>query len=174
MCRPLWRGIGSSRFNVARTEASRKRRRLISPPASSRAVAAVMRANKKRDTGPELIVRKLLHGLGYRYRLHSPDLPGKPDIVFRSRRKVIFVHRCFWHQHRDPSCPLQSHPKTNIRYWKPKLLRNRQRDHTSELQITGMGWSSLVVWECQLHDLFSLERRLRAFLEGSARKDKRM
>ena len=74
---------------------------LASPPASSPAVAAAMKANKKRDTGPELIIRKLIHNLGYRYRLYAPDLPGKPDIVFRSRCKVIFVHGCFWHHHQD-------------------------------------------------------------------------
>ncbi len=84
-----------------------RRRPLVSPSASSPAVAAVMRANKKHDSGPELIVRRLLHSLGYRYRLHARDLPGNPDIVFRSLHKVILVHGCFWHQHQSAWCPLQ-------------------------------------------------------------------
>lgn len=154
---------------MARTRVGSKRRRLISPPASSEAVAAVMRANKNRDSSPELLVRKLLHSLGYRYRLHARDLPGNPDIVFRSLRKAIFVHGCFWHQHRSPSCPLQSHPKTNLYYWKPKLLRNRERDRATEKQISKMGWSLLVIWECELRDLNLLRQRLLAFLEGRDR-----
>jgi DNA mismatch endonuclease (patch repair protein) len=164
MCRHLWLEIGLSRFNVARIEPSRKRPRLISPPASSEAVAAVMRANKKRDSGPELLVRRLLYSEGYRYRLHASDLPGNPDVVFRSRRKVIFVHGCFWHQHQDRSCPLQSHPKTNVHYWKPKLRRNRQRDRASEQRIAEMGWSAFVVWECEVRQPEVLKKKLRAFL----------
>jgi len=139
-------------------------RPLIVPAASSPAVAAVMKANKKRDTGPERAVRKLLHTLGYRYRLHAPDLPGSPDIVFRSRRKVIFVHGCFWHQHRDSRCTLQSHPKTNIHYWKPKLLKNCARDRANERAITQMGWQSLTVWECEVKDSYALQKRLANFL----------
>jgi len=137
---------------------------LISPSASSPAVAAVMRANKKRDTGPELAVRKLLHALGYRYRLHARDLPGNPDIVFRKDRKIIFVHGCFWHQHQDARCPLRTHPKTNAHYWQPKLVRNRERDKSNERAIADIGWRSLVVWECELRDPNSLEGRLMAFL----------
>jgi DNA mismatch endonuclease, patch repair protein len=150
---------------VARIEALRKRRRLISPPASSPAVAAVMRANKKRDTGPELVVRKLLHSQGYRYRLHATDLPGKPDIVFRSRRRVIFVHGCFWHQHQDPSCPLRTHPRTNAHYWSPKLRRNRERDEINKRKLSEFGWHSFTVWECELWDKVSLQKALSAFLE---------
>jgi DNA mismatch endonuclease (patch repair protein) len=123
-----------------------------------------MRANKKRDTGPELIVRKLLYSLGYRYRLHALDLPGKPDIVFRSRRKVIFVHGCFWHQHEDARCPLRSHPRSNVHYWGPKLARNRERDRENERKIAEIGWSVLVIWECELSNIQSVQKRLGPFL----------
>jgi DNA mismatch endonuclease, patch repair protein len=127
-------------------------------------VSAVMRANKKRGTRPELLLRKVLTTLGYRYRLHARDIPGSPDIAFRKRRKVIFVHGCFWHQHPDSKCPLRSHPRTNIAYWRPKLLRNRQRDMANELKIAEMGWEAMVVWECELRDLPSLQRRIVRFL----------
>src|SRR5262245_31323677 len=134
-----------------------RQRSLVSPPASSYAVAAVMKANKKRNTRPELIVRRLLHSLGYRYRLHARDLPGIPDIVFRTRQKAIFVHGCFWHQHQDPRCPLRTHPTTNTYYWKPKLRRNRQRDRKNEREIIELGWRSLTIWECELQDLNLLQ-----------------
>jgi DNA mismatch endonuclease (patch repair protein) len=143
-----------------------RQRRLISPPASSPAVAAVMRANKKRDSGPELSVRKLLHGLGYRYRLHVRDLPGNPDIVFRKRKKVLFVHGCFWHQHQSSRCSLQSHPKTNVHYWGPKLIGNRERDRANECKIAEIGWESLVVWECEVANKEKLKSKLEAFLSG--------
>jgi DNA mismatch endonuclease (patch repair protein) len=123
-----------------------------------------MRANKKRDSGPELAVRRLLHSLGHRYRLHAPDLPGTPDIVFRNRRKVIFVHGCFWHQHQDIRCPLRGHPRSNAHYWKPKLLRNRERDRINERRIVELGWDSLIVWECELANITSLRTRLVYFL----------
>ena len=104
------------------------RQPLKSPPASSAAVAAVMRGNKKVDTQPELVVRRLLHGLGYRYRTHVRDLPGKPDLAFNRRRLVVQVHGCFWHQHADPACPLRSRPRANTTYWDAKLSRNVERD----------------------------------------------
>jgi DNA mismatch endonuclease (patch repair protein) len=137
---------------------------LVSPPASSPAVKAVMRANKKRDTRPELVVRRLLHALGYRYRLHARNLPGNPDIVFPSRRCVIFVHGCFWHQHQHSSCPLRSHPRSNLSYWKPKLFRNRLRDASNQGRIAQIGWRTFVVWECELQHIRSLEKRLVRFL----------
>jgi DNA mismatch endonuclease (patch repair protein) len=143
-----------------------RKTRLTSPPATSLAVAAVMRANKKRDSGPELTVRRLLHSLGYRYRLYGRDLPGNPDIVFRSRRKAVFVHGCFWHQHQDPRCPFRTHPKSNMHYWKPKLLRNQERDRATERRLADMGWRSEVVWECQLRDLKRLREILATFLES--------
>lgn len=123
-----------------------------------------MKANKKRHSKPELLVRRMLHSLGYRYRLYARDIPGNPDIVFHRRRKVIFVHGCFWHQHQDARCPLQTHPKSNVHYWKPKLLRNRQRDRINQKRIIAMGWDLLIVWECELVDAPSLRRRLKHFL----------
>jgi DNA mismatch endonuclease (patch repair protein) len=123
-----------------------------------------MKANKKRDTKPELLVRKLLHSLGYRYRLHARDLPGNPDIVFRARRKVIFVHGCFWHQHQHPNCNLRTHPKSNLSYWRPKLRRNQERDIENDRKIAALGWRAAIVWECELSDPLALEKRLRRFL----------
>lgn len=128
-----------------------------------------MRANKKSNTRPELIVRKLLFGLGYRYRLHDRNLPGRPDIVFRKRRKVIFVHGCFWHQHSDKRCHLRSRPKSNLHYWQPKLRRNVTRDRNNTKQLASLGWNILVVWECELREVNNLETELHYFL-GPLRK----
>jgi len=122
-----------------------------------------MRRIRSKDTKPELIVRRMLHGLGYRYRLHRRDLPGKPDLVFGARRKVIFVHGCFWHQHTE--CREGRAPGSNTSYWAPKLARNVERDEAARSALDGMGWSSTIVWECELSDLNALASRLRAFLE---------
>ncbi len=123
----------------------------------------IMRAVKSRDTGPELIVRRLAHGMGYRYQLHRKDLPGKPDLVFPARRKVIFVHGCFWHQHHCPRGAKS--PKSNRDYWVPKLLRNKQRDAEHEIGLREMDWSALVIWECETRDQDALRAGIRAFLE---------
>ena len=123
----------------------------------------VMRAVKSRDTGPEMLTRRTVHGMGYRYRLHRKDLPGKPDLVFPSRRKAIFVHGCFWHGH---DCPRGSRkPKANRAYWETKIRRNRERDLQSEAALKQDGWRVLTVWECQMKDEESFRRRLRKFLE---------
>lgn len=119
-----------------------------------------------RDTKPELVVRRLIHGMGYRYRLHAKDLPGRPDIVFRRRRRVIFVHGCFWHRHPDPACKLARLPKTRLDFWLPKLERNRQRDLTDVERLEKMGWQVLLVWECELGDREQLRNMLRRFIEG--------
>ncbi|MER2251519.1 very short patch repair endonuclease [Methylorubrum podarium] len=126
------------------------------------AVRTSMRANRSKDTRPEMAVRSLLWGAGYRYRLHRRDLPGKPDIVFPGRRKVIFVHGCFWHQHEG--CRRASKPKSRMDYWRPKLERNRSRDAAAREGLSAGGWSSLVVWECEIKDLDALLVRLRSFL----------
>jgi len=124
----------------------------------------VMRAVKGRDTGLEMIVRRLAHGMGYRYRLHRKDLPGKPDLVFPGRRKVIFVHGCFWHQH---DCPRGARaPKSSRDYWIPKLERNKQRDAENEARLRELGWVVLVIWECETKDRDALGARIRAFLDG--------
>ena len=123
----------------------------------------VLRAVKGRDTGPELIVRHLAHSMGYRYRLHRKDLPGKPDLVFSARRKVIFVHGCFWHQH-DCSRGARS-PKSNREYWLPKLRRNKERDAEHQARLREMGWDVLVIWECETKEKDKLAAGLRAFLD---------
>lgn len=116
------------------------------------------------DTGPEMIVRRLLHRLGFGYRLHRRDLPGRPDIAFIGRRKAIFVHGCFWHQH---DCPRGSRrPRGNSSYWEKKLDRNVARDREALARLERLGWQSLVVWECEARELPALEDRLRSFLAG--------
>lgn len=123
-----------------------------------------MRHIRKRDTRPELVVRRLVHGLGYRYRLYRRDLPGTPDLAFISRKKVIQVHGCFWHQH---DCHLgRKQPRTNLDYWLPKLARNRARDVAAIRQLGEMGWSCLVIWECQVRDEVALASRITAFLQS--------
>lgn len=121
-----------------------------------------MRLIRSRDTKPEMAVRRLLSRLGYRYRLHDRNLPGHPDIVFNTRRKLIFVHGCFWHGHQR--CRLTRMPKSKLEYWKPKLEANTRRDARSQRQLRRNGWGILVVWECQLSDLERIASRLRRFL----------
>jgi len=123
-----------------------------------------MRAVKGKDTKPELFVRRLLHRNGYRYRLHRSDLPGKPDLVFPGRRKVIFVHGCFWHGHHCKRGDRE--PKTNVSYWRPKIARNRERDERNKARLQDMGWNVLVVWECEVKPAGKLEKRLREFLDA--------
>lgn len=121
-----------------------------------------MRRIRSKDTAPEMAVRRLVHGLGYRYRLHRKDIPGKPDLVFPSRRKVIFIHGCFWHQH--PECREGRPPKSNTAYWGPKLERNVERDRRAVAELTAAGWGVLVVWECETKDLGELQGAVQAFL----------
>jgi len=110
---------------------------------------------------PELNVRSFAHKLGYRFRLHRKDLPGKPDLVFPSRRKVIFVHGCFWHSH---DCKAAHVPKSNQDYWLPKLERNKTRDGRNIEALRAAGWKALVIWECEARDEGLVRRRLRTFL----------
>jgi DNA mismatch endonuclease (patch repair protein) len=112
------------------------------------------------NTGPELFVRRLLHKLGYRYRLHQRKLPGRPDIVFTAKRAVIFVHGCFWHRH---DCDHAYMPKTRKTFWQTKFARNVERDRENQQKLAAEGWKILVVWECEL-DSTNLERRLTRFL----------
>lgn len=119
---------------------------------------------RAKNTKPELVVRRLVHGMGFRYRLHGAKLPGRPDLVFPARHKAIFVHGCFWHRHRG--CKLARIPKSRVRFWKEKLEGNRQRDLRNVSRIRRMGWSSLVVWECQLGSIESLSRKIRKFLDA--------
>lgn len=116
-----------------------------------------------KDTKPELRVRSLVHRMGYRYRLHDKKLPGHPDMVFRSRKKAIFVHGCFWHRH--PGCKLTRLPKSRLDFWKPKLEGNRERDIRNQEKLSLLGWDYLVIWECEMKDLEELRGRIKSFLE---------
>lgn len=118
---------------------------------------------RSKDTKPELAVRRLVHSLGYRYRLHGKKLPGNPDLVFASRQKVIFVHGCFWHRH--PRCRNTRLPKSRLDFWKPKLEANRKRDLRNQRKLRQLGWRYLVVWECATSDVDRLSEKIVAFLE---------
>ena len=120
---------------------------------------------RSRDTSPEMVVRRLVTRLGYGYRLHRKDLPGRPDLAFIGRRKVIFVHGCFWHCHEG--CKYNKTPKSNQDYWIPKLQRNVERDRKAISELNEMGWSVLVVWECETENIESLNERLEIFLKES-------
>ncbi|WP_415714434.1 very short patch repair endonuclease [Roseibium sp.] len=126
----------------------------------------IMRSIKGKDTKPELKVRRLVHALGYRYRLHRRDLPGQPDIVFGAKRKLVFVHGCFWHGH---SCKRGSRkPKTNLEYWSSKIQKNMTRDKSNLRDLQKQGWEVLIVWECELNHA-TLEDRLVTFLGPTGR-----
>ena len=120
-----------------------------------------MAAISSKNTKPEMTVRKLVYSMGYRYRLHRKELPGKPDLVFSSRRKVIFVHGCFWHQH---GCKDSHVPRTNVSYWVPKLEKNVARDKKHIDALATAGWKVLVLWDCELADTTCLKARLLDFL----------
>lgn len=119
---------------------------------------------KGKDTRPEVRVRRLVYGLGYRYRLHAKDLPGHPDLVFRSRRKVIFVHGCFWHRHPAANCWRVRVPKSKTEFWLKKFEENVARDRSAQDALTRDGWDVLVLWECELKDDVALTVQLRQFL----------
>lgn len=140
----------------------------ISPEARSEN----MRRIRSKGMEPERIVRRLVFRNGYRYRLHDRRLPGRPDLVFSARRKVIFVHGCFWHQHEEPSCPIARKPKSNRKYWLPKLRGNVRRDQAHLSRLQEMGWRVLVIWECECRKEQTLAKRLRSFLgkPGQAKK----
>jgi len=122
----------------------------------------IMRAVKGADTVPELMVRRLAHQMGYRYRLHRSDLPGKPDMVFAGRSKIIFVHGCFWHGH---GCRRGNRvPKGNRDYWVKKITRNRERDQAAIASLTAQGWKVEVFWECEMKDRDDVVSRLQSFL----------
>jgi DNA mismatch endonuclease, patch repair protein len=126
------------------------------------AIRARMSRIRKRDTAPELAVRRSAHRLGYRFRLHGADLPGTPDLVFPRLRKVIFVHGCFWHQH---NCRLGNKvPRIRQDYWLPKLERNVVRDRDTAAALAASGWQILVIWECEISNLEILRDRLQSFL----------
>lgn len=115
-----------------------------------------------RHTKPELVVRRLVFAMGYRYRLHRKTLPGTPDLVFPSRRKVIFVHGCFWHLH---GCQTYRLPRSRRDYWLPKLEANKKRDELNQDELRRMGWKVLTLWQCELRDAESLAQKIQHFLE---------
>lgn len=125
---------------------------------------ARMRRVRSKNTGPEMVVRRLLHGLGYRYVLHDKRLPGCPDLVFPSRSKIVFVHGCFWHGH---SCKRGTQPKTNKEFWMTKINYNRERYARDVVELESNGWGIFLVWECETHksNLELLKDRLVAFLD---------
>lgn len=123
-----------------------------------------MRRIRSRNTNPELLVRSLVHHLGFRFRLHRSDLPSKPDLVFPSVRKVIFVHGCFWHVHKG--CIDGRIPKSRVEYWKAKLERNVQRDRMSRKALRKLGWKSLVIWECETPYTDRIADKIRRFLRA--------
>ena len=150
--------VGSGRFEYAAAAALEMDTR--TPEQRRR----IMQAVKSKNTGPELTVRRLLHGMGYRYRLHRKDLPGRPDIVFVSRRKAIFVHGCFWHGH---GCSKGRLPKSRLDYWRPKIEGNVARDRTKIDRLRSSGWDVLVVWQCEIADLEATSARLQGFVDGA-------
>lgn len=127
--------------------------------------SAHMRRIRKIDTKPEIVVRRMAHALGLRFRLHRRDLPGTPDIVFPRHRKIVQVHGCFWHQHEG--CRLARQPKSRLDYWLPKLARNMERDRTAAEQLAALGWEALTIWECETRDAEVVRHRLIAFLLGA-------
>lgn len=126
--------------------------------------SANMSKIRNRDTAPELAVRRLAHALGYRFRLHRKDLPGKPDLVFPGRKAVIFVHGCFWHQHPDPVCLNGRRPKSRTEYWTPKLDGNIARDTRRQTELEAAGWRVLTIWECETETPGVVDEALKAFL----------
>lgn len=134
----------------------------MTDPLSTEERSAHMAKIRGKDTRPEWAVRRLLHSVGYRYRLHGQKLPGRPDIVFPGRKKAVFIHGCFWHFHQG--CKIAHLPKTRTPYWKDKLEGNRARDARNIARLQAMGWEALVVWECELGDLNAALSRLQAFL----------
>lgn len=134
----------------------------LSPIERSRRMARI----RCKDTKPEWTVRRLVHSLGYRYRLHDSRLPGKPDLIFPASGKAMFIHGCFWHRH-GSRCPLTRLPKSKLDFWKPKLEQNRRRDDVNRRRLRAAGWKVMTLWECQLRDLNSLKARVLRFLESS-------
>lgn len=117
---------------------------------------------KGRDTRPEKLVRSLLHRMGYRFRLHRKDLPGKPDVVLPRHRKIVFVHGCFWHGHEG--CRRASRPKSNAEFWNRKIDANIERDVRTQRELESSGWKVLTVWQCETRNVEALRERLETFL----------
>ncbi|MER9697004.1 very short patch repair endonuclease [Mesorhizobium sp. M0133] len=132
---------------------------------SSEQRSAVMARIRGRDTKPEMIVRRLVHSMGYRFRLHRRELPGSPDLVFSPRRKVVFVHGCYWHRH--PACRFAYSPKSNIEFWTRKFEANVARDRRAQEELKHLGWNVLTIWECEAADTERLTKQLAVFLSDA-------
>lgn len=126
---------------------------------------------RSKNSKVELAVRSLVHRMGYRFRLHRKNLPGKPDLVFPGRKKAIFVHGCFWHWHPDPDCKRARMPKSRPEFWKPKLEGNRRRDRENKEKLTDLGWEVLEIWECEVGDLEKIAERIKEFLDPAYARD---
>lgn len=124
----------------------------------------IMSRVRSKNSRPEMLVRRLVFAEGYRYRLHDRKLPGCPDLVFRGRAKVIFMHGCFWHRHEQ--CSLARMPKSRLDFWEPKLTANKERDARNKKLLTKEGWKVLTIWECQLKDIEQLKRTIKRFLDA--------
>jgi DNA mismatch endonuclease, patch repair protein len=136
----------------------------VSDHVPARKRSAIMAAVHTKDTGPELALRRLVHRLGYRYRLHAPELPGRPDLVFRPRKKVIFVHGCFWHRH--ARCRYATTPKSRIVFWQAKFAANVARDQRNVSDLKKAGWRVLTIWQCQLKKPNNVAKRTNEFLKS--------
>jgi DNA mismatch endonuclease (patch repair protein) len=130
-------------------------------PERSRTMSLV----RGKNTTPEMAVRRMVHKMGYRYGLHATDLPGRPDLVFRSRKKVVFVHGCYWHGHKNPACRLARLPKSRVEFWAAKIARNGERDITTERALKDACWKVLTIWECQLKNPQVVAVKLKRFLD---------
>ncbi len=119
---------------------------------------------RSKNSKIELLVRSLVHRMGYRFRLHRKDLPGKPDLVFAGRGKVVFVHGCFWHWHPDPNCKQARMPRSRQEFWCPKLEGNRRRDRENRQKLIELGWEVLEIWECEARDPQKIQSKIRNFL----------
>lgn len=132
----------------------------LTPEARSRLMSRI----RSKDTKPELIVRSMLHQMGYRFRLHRKDLPGRPDVVLPRHKKVVLVHGCFWHGH---LCKIAPGSKSNKAYWSPKIKANRARDERNRAALTGLGWNVIELWECEIRNAKKTEERLRLFMRDA-------
>ncbi|HET7463291.1 MAG TPA: very short patch repair endonuclease [Longimicrobium sp.] len=134
---------------------------IVSPERRS----AMMSGIRGQNTKPEITVRRLAHRMGYRFRLHRRDLPGTPDLVFPGRKKVVFVHGCFWHRH--PGCRFAYNPKSRTEFWQTKFASNVSRDERVRRELNVSGWDVLTIWECETADSEHLTTTLRNFLENA-------
>jgi DNA mismatch endonuclease (patch repair protein) len=125
----------------------------------------IMSSIKSYDTQPELMIRSLIHRMGYRFRLRNVWLPGSPDIVLPRHKKVIFIHGCFWHGHQK--CKKSKRPNTNKDFWKHKLDNNVDRDKRQQRELNKLGWHYLVVWQCQISKPETVRKRIKRFIDGS-------